>query len=121
MRKHIKVDIEVAKEIARVFNCTNMAVWYALNFQRNSAKAQRIRRFALQKGGVLIGAAIEPETMYESDGTMVQQFGQRVKLIAKTGVVTVYLDGKAIEKTMCKDIPEFVTVQNRVKRMASEL
>ena len=52
---------------------------------------------------------------------MTQAFGKRVKLTALRGMVTVYVDGTAVERTMCKEIPEFVRLQNRVKRIASEL
>ncbi len=121
MKNRIKVEPDVINDLAKVFKCTPTAVWYALSFQRNSDQAKKIRHLAMQKGGVLIGPKVEPETSYDADGTMTQTFGDRVKLTAFRGMVTVYVDGKATERTMCKEIPEFVKLQNRVKRIASEL
>lgn len=121
MKKQIVVDNETLLFLRKSLGCSRNAVWEALHFETNSELAKRIRHLAKQKGGELVGASIEPETSYEADGTMTQTFGNRVKLVALKGMVTVYVDGKAIEKTMCREIPDFVKIQNRVKRIASEL
>lgn len=121
MDKRIKVAPEVIDDIARAFNCSRMTVWYALSYKRNSEMSRKIRHFAMQKGGVLIGEGSVPETSYGADGTMTQTFGARVKLTVQRGMVTVAIDGKPVERTMCKEIPDFVRLQNRVKRIASEL
>ena len=121
MKKQIVVDLDTSSFLRKAFGCTRQAVWKALTFESNSEQARKIRHLALQRGGELAGARIEPETSYEADGTMVQTFGNRVKLIVLKGMVTVYVDGKPVEKTMCREIPDFVNVQNRVKHIASEL
>ena len=121
MKKQIVVDLKTSAFLRDAFGCTRQAVWNALTFESNSDQAKKIRHLAIKKGGELVGASVEPETSHESDGTMTQAFGKRVKLTALRGMVTVYVDGTAVERTMCKEIPEFVRLQNRVKRIASEL
>lgn len=121
MKKQIIVDRETVEFLCKAFNCTRMAVWYALNFERNSDTAVKIRHLALQRGGKLSGAEIEPETSFDADGTMTQTFGSRVRLVSLNGNVSVWVDGKVVEKTFCKEISEFVVVQNRVKATATKL
>ncbi len=121
MKKQIVVDSATLAFLRETFSCTRMAVWKALHYESNSDNAKKIRHLAKQRGGEVVGANIEPETSYEADGTMTQTFGKRVRLIVSRGAVTVYLDGTAIERTVCREIADFVKIQNRVKRMATEL
>lgn len=121
MKKQIVVDSETLVFLREAFGCSRNAVWEALHFETNSELSKRIRHLAKQRGGELVGAGIEPETSYSADGTMTQRFGGRVKLTALRGMVTVWVDGKAIERTMCREIADFVKVQNRVKRIATDL
>ena len=112
MKKQILVDNETLDFLRKTFDCTRMAVWYALNFERNSEKAIKMRYLALQRGGKLVGAKIDPET---------QTFGNRVKMISSNGQVTVWVDGKVTEEKFCKEIPEFVALQDRVRDIATKL
>ena len=121
MKKQILVDNETLDFLRKTFDCTRMAVWSALNFERNSEKAIKMRYLALQRGGKLVGAKIDPETSFDSDGVMTQTFGNRVKLISNNGQVTVWIDGKVTEEQFCKEIPEFVALQDRVRDIATKL
>jgi hypothetical protein len=49
--KYISVPNSTKREIRKVFNCSRIMVWYALNYQKDSPLAKRIRKFALDKGG----------------------------------------------------------------------
>ena len=80
-----------------------------------------MRYLALQRGGKLVGAKIDPETSFDSDGVMTQTFGNRVKMISNNGQVTVWVDGKVTEEKFCKEIPEFVALQDRVRDIATKL
>ena len=121
MKKQILVDNETMDFLLKTFGCTRMAVWYALNFERNSEKAIKMRYLALQRGGKLVGAKMEPETSFGSDGVMTQTFGTRIKLTANKGQVTVWVDGKVTEEQFCKEIPDFVALQDRVREIATKL
>lgn len=121
MRKQILVDQDTVEFLCKTFGCTRMAVWYALNYERNSEKAIKIRYLALQRGGKLIGTKMEPETSFDSDGVMTQTFGTRIKLTSYNGLVTVWIDGKVAEERFCTEIPEFVALQDRVRNIATKL
>ena len=53
-RKQIEVTKEVRKEIKAAFKCSDMAIWRALSFALDTPLSLRIRKFARQKGGVLL-------------------------------------------------------------------
>ncbi len=122
MKKQIVVERNTLDFLRKTFNCSRMAIWEALHFESNSDFAKKIRHLAKQHGGELVGAKIEPETSFDTvSGVMTQTFGDRVKLTADQGHVTVYIDGCANEHALCESIPEFVELQNRVRSIAESL
>ncbi len=96
MKKQILTDLETKNFLMKAFKCSRMAVWRALNFDRDTEQARRIRVLALKRGGKLTeGYMPDCETSYETaEKTMTQKFGKRVKLVAdrKSGEVTVWVD-----------------------------
>ncbi len=57
MTKYISVPNPIKREIKAVFDCTREMVWKALNYQSDSDLARRIRKFAVDKGGVEFDAS----------------------------------------------------------------
>jgi hypothetical protein len=53
MAKFIAVPNTTKVELREMFNCTKEMVWYALNYKKGSLLANRIRKVALDKGGVI--------------------------------------------------------------------
>lgn len=53
MKKYISVPNETKRDLRKVFNCTKEMVWMALNYKSDSDLAKRIRKFAIDKGGVI--------------------------------------------------------------------
>lgn len=53
MKKQILTDNETKTFLMKAFRCSRQQVWRALNFERNSETARRIRVLALQRGGKL--------------------------------------------------------------------
>ena len=125
MKKQILTDNETKTFLMKVFGCSRQQVWRALNFERNSDKAQRIRILALKRGGKLTEGYIpQCETTHNTaDRTMEQTFGSRVKIVAdyKTNEVKVFVDGIEKEKYNISSIPEFMQLQNEVEQMAAAL
>ncbi len=126
MKKQILTDNETKNFLMKVFKCSRMAVWRALNFERDTDQARRIRTLALQRGGKLTEGYIpDCETSYETaDKTMTQRFGKRVKIIAdrKTGEVTVWVDGEKYgESYRDLSIPDYMQLQNEIEQMAKAL
>lgn len=126
MKKQILTDNETKNFLMKVFKCSRMAVWRALNFERDTDQARRIRMLALQRGGKLTEGYIPNcETTYETaESTMTQRFGKRVKIIAdrKSGEVTVWVDGEKYgESYHGLSIPEYMQLQNEIEQMAKAL
>lgn len=126
MRKQILTDNETKTFLMKAFGCTRQQVWRALNFERNSDKARRIRQLALQRGGKLTEGYIPScETTHDTAGRMmIQNFGRRVTIMAdrNTEEVTVWVDGKKYGETYRNlSIPDFMQLQNEVEQMAQAL
>ena len=51
MAKRIRVNATTRLDIQKTFRCTRMTVWRALNYKYDSPTAQRIRTYAIKKGG----------------------------------------------------------------------
>ena len=75
MEKYIAVTKEDREFLARAFKASDRTVAYALQFdgkRGNSDMARRIRKAAVERGGVVMVAIPEMETMYDRDGYMRQ-------------------------------------------------
>lgn len=126
MEKQIVIDNKCRDFLMKVFKCSRMRVWRAMNFVTTGEEARKMRHLALQHGGELVGAEFEEgdSTHEEVEKTMTQYFGKRVKLVyhKPTGDITVYVDGK-VERTACgvKAVPEFVEFQKDIQLLAASL
>ncbi len=125
MEKKIYVGKNGKKHLEQVFGCTPQMVWMALNFKSESDLARRIRHTALtQMGGVPNWKPEDVETTHEeSEQTMTQTFGSRVKLVAgfTTGNIRVLVDGEVKREEKDMSIPEFMRLQREVEMMAMSL
>jgi hypothetical protein len=51
--KYISVPNKIKREIQEIFGCSRVTVWSALNYKTTGDQAERIRKFAIDKGGVI--------------------------------------------------------------------
>lgn len=124
MKKYIHVTKEVRQELAEVFKVCDRAVWNALSFDKERGetdRAKRIRKFALQKGGIVMVVSPEMETLHDSDDYMRQYLPNDVMLefskkkedagcyVYHKGVIVRHYD-----KVMVSDIP---TIQNYARNL----
>ena len=109
----------------KAFRCSRQQVWRALNFERNSETARRIRVLALQRGGKLTeGYTPNCETTHNTVArTQEQTFGRRVKIIAdrNSGEVAVIVDGVKKDSYRDLSVPDFMQLQHEVEQMAQAL
>ena len=116
IRKQIEVTKEVREEIKAAFKCSNMAVWRALSFALDTPLSLRIRKFARQKGGVLLMLTPAMETIHDKDGFMRQYFenGAVVEADKNTGTVQVFdKDGKVrheVKHCMVEQLSDIQTI-----------
>lgn len=125
MKKQILTDNETKTFLMKAFGCSRQQVWRALNFERDSDLARRIRRLALQRGGKLTEGYIPTcETIHNTAARMTEQtFGPRVKIVADrtNGNVSVIVDGVEKDSYNNLSVPEFMQLQNEVEQMAATL
>jgi hypothetical protein len=117
-RKQIEVTKEVRKEIKAAFKCSNMAIWRALSFTLDTPLSLRIRKFAKQKGGVLLLLTPAVETIHDKDGYMRQYFenGAMIEADKSTGRVQVMdKNGK-----VCRDVEHCSIEQLYVEQAFAE-
>lgn len=116
MKRFINVTKEVRQELAKVFNVGDRAVWNALSYDKERGetdRAKRIRKFALQKGGIVRVVSPELETLHDSDDYMRQYLPNDVMLEfskkKEDAGCEVYHKGVKVrhyDKVMVSDIPE---------------
>lgn len=125
MDKKIYVSKRDAAHLCKVFGCSKVMVWKALNFKSDSDLAQKIRYTALmQLNGTPNWKQADMETTHEEiEQTMTQTFGERVKLVfdRKNGSTHVLIDGKEARVEHDLDVPGFMMLQNEVEMMAMSL
>lgn len=125
MAKKIYLEANGKAYLRRLFKCSNVMVWKALTFESDSKLARKIRFVALKElGGVPNWKPEDIETTHaQSEKTVTQTFGERVKLVAsrRDTSVVVYVDGKVYRCETCENIPAFIALQNEVQCIAMSL
>lgn len=125
MEKKIYVSEKNKAHLRKVFDCSTMMVWKALNFKSDSELARKIRFTALtQLNGTPNWKQADVETTHEeAEQTMTQIFGERVKLVydRNDGSTSILVDGKVTRKEQDLSIPAFMKLQSEVEIMAMSL
>ncbi|MBD5315922.1 MAG: hypothetical protein HDS08_07200 [Bacteroides sp.] len=76
MRREIVVTKEDRAFLMRVFGVTNQTIYNALDLEKPEVGVRgRIRKAALERGGVIMVTLPEMETIHTADGRMIQRFG----------------------------------------------
>ena len=125
MEKRIVVDKETREAIRKALGVSKTYMSLSLCFRRDGDTPRRIRRYALLRGGVLMGAQT-PECETEHDegrGVMVQSFGPRVRIEfeRKSGVARLLVDGSEERRCEDLDVPELMEMQAEAQRAAAAL
>ena len=125
MEKKIYVSEKNKAHLRKVFGCSTMMVWKALNFKSDIELAKKIRYTALtQLNGTPNWKQADVETTHEEvEKTMTQHYGERVKLVydRNDGSTSILVDGKVTRKEQDLSIPAFMKLQSEVEIMAMSL
>ncbi|MCF0190829.1 MAG: hypothetical protein HUJ96_06155 [Marinilabiliaceae bacterium] len=99
VKKFVTVSKEKREWLVKAFQVSGVMVWKALTFESNSPLAQRIRKAAMNHGGILMVCAPEFSTMHDSDGYMRQYFpnGVMVEFHKKNNTAAVMHKGRVIK------------------------
>lgn len=125
MEKYIHVTKEVRLVLAKTFNVSDKTVRNALSFDKKRGEtdcAKRIRKFALQKGGIVMVVAPEVEVLHDYDGVINQYFPNGAKLESdkNTGDTELFYKGERVarwENIMLRDMD---TIQQLAAGLSAE-
>ncbi len=112
MKKYIHIKREDREFIAKLFKVTDRTVHNAIRFDEkrgNTVLAKKIRKVALERGGITMVVAPEVETFWDSDNVGRQYFpnGALVELDRNDGRAYVIFKGdtvKVYENVMLSEI-----------------
>ncbi|MDE7413258.1 MAG: hypothetical protein K2N05_05650 [Muribaculaceae bacterium] len=75
-RREIAVTKEDRAFLMKLFGVTNQTIYNALDLDKEPTYVRsRIRKAALERGGVVMVTLPEMETIHTADGRMIQRFG----------------------------------------------
>ena len=96
MKKYIAVTDKQRQLIVDAFKITTRMVRLALSYDSDSNLAKRIRKLALEAGGVKMVAIAETECIFDSEGNMTQLMpnGAVIEISKETGDAKVFTKGK---------------------------
>lgn len=125
MEKYIHVTKEVRLCLAKAFNVSDKTVRNALSFDKKRGEtdcAKRIRKFALQKGGIVMVVAPEVEVLYDYDGVINQYFPNGAKLESdkNTGDTELFYKGERVARWENIKLRDMDTIQQMVAGLTTE-
>lgn len=125
MEKYIHVTKEVRQCLAKTFNVSDKTVRNALGFDKKRGEtdcAKRIRKFALQKGGIVMVVAPEVEVLYDYDGVINQYFPNGAKLESdkNTGDTELFYKGERVARWENIKLRDMDTIQQMVAGLTTE-
>lgn len=114
MKKYIHIKKEDREFIMKAFGVTERTVYNAIRFDEkrgNTELAKRIRKLAMERGGIVMTVIPDVETLYDADGYMRQYLPNDVLLefSRENGGCDVFHKGMKVrhyENVLVKDIPE---------------
>lgn len=125
MEKYIHVTKEVRQCLAKTFNVSDKTVRNALGFDKKRGEtdcAKRIRKFALQKGGIVMVVVPEVEVLYDYDGVINQYFPNGAKLESdkNTGDTELFYKGERVARWEDIKLRDMDTIQQMVAGLTTE-
>lgn len=125
MEKYIHVTKDVRLYLAKTFNVSDKTVRNALSFDKKRGEtdcAKRIRKFALQKGGIVMVVAPEVEVLHDYDGVINQYFPNGAKLESdkNTGDTELFYKGECVARWDNIKLREMDTIQQLAAGLSAE-
>ena len=112
MKKYIHIQKEDRDFIMKALNVTERTVFNAIRFDEkrgNTDIAKRIRKLAMERGGIVMVVTPEIETLHDADNYMRQYCpnGALLEINKVNGDADIYFKGEHVwhsESTMCSEI-----------------
>lgn len=114
MKKYIHIKREDREFIAKAFGITERSVFNAIRFDDRRGEtelARKVRKLAMERGGIVMVEIPEIETLHDADGYMRQYLPNDVLLefSRENGGCDVFHKGMKVrhyENVLVRDIPE---------------
>lgn len=102
MKKYIHITKENREFLVKAFGVTGKTVQNAVRFDAERGDtdlAKKIRKVALERGGIVMAVAPEVETLHDADGYMRQYFpnGALIEVKKENGFYEVLFKGEVVK------------------------
>lgn len=114
MKKYIHIKKEDREFISKALNIGGKSIYNALHFDSDRGGtdlAKKVRKLALERGGIVMVEAPEEETLFDADGYM-RQYLENSKVLLEFSLAdnscTVFVRGERVrtfEHVFVRDIP----------------
>lgn len=121
MLKSIKVSPATRRVLEKTYGVSHQYIWYALNYVKNGPSAERIRKAALDLGGVFTSSDFTPNCrVSHADNKIVQDFGGDVILTInrKTGELSVSDNGNTVASMYDVNIDGWAAMAKMAQKIA---
>ena len=121
-KRYIHIKKEDREFIMEALDVTERMVFYALrldNERRDTDTAKRIRKLAMERGGIVMVVVPEVETLFDADGYMRQYFpnGALLEISKDDGSGDLYFKGGRVWHTDCVMWSEIDGIQERARAL----
>lgn len=116
MKRNIAISKETREKIAKIFKVTERTVWNALNLDYPASDIiKRIRKVAIENGGVNMVTVPAMEAIHFGDGTMRMdcENGAILEFYRKDGTGHIFFKGEEVAKFDNVDIPMIYSIQEQ--------
>lgn len=123
MEKFITATKETREQIIKAFRgISRQTLWRALHFEdmtKGTDTERRIRKMALNRGGVVMVVSPEMETMHDADGYMRQYFpnGAMIEADKSTGTIALIFKGAQVAEYENPQISDLFDIQEHAKSL----
>lgn len=121
MEKFITATAETRNKIEKVFGVGPQTVWRALRYKgKNTDTERKIRKMALECGGITMVVVPEMEMMHDADGYMRQYFpnGAMLEIDKHSGFAAIVNpNGKQQSVSLIRTFSEITSLQNIAKAL----
>ena len=102
MKKQVTVTKENREFLEKAFKVSSVMIWKALTFESDTDLARRIRKLAVERGGIEMCFCPVLETMHDSDGYMRQYLpnGAMLEFNKNDGNGSVFFKGWKSHSTL---------------------
>ncbi len=117
MKQYIHITRVDREFLMKVFNCTERSIFNAVQFDEKrgfTEQAKKIRKLAIDRGGILMTVAPSIETLHDYDNVMRQYFpnGALLELDKNDGSGVVIFKGEQVKRYENVTLPQIESIQN---------